>query len=126
MRALIATAAFAAVMFPAKAADVWSATCTNVGSVQYMQTIGGEGFLHLGNPDGSFTSIKLKQSYFDGKVVCGATTAKPGPKEIGGICADNDAQKIRLIYGLQITSHIKPGAVASYCDAQVTIIKNGG
>ena len=125
MRSVVVFAVLAISPLPAYAGDVWSATCTDVGSVQYMQTIGGDGFLHLGNPDGSFSTIKLKQSYFDGKVVCGNTASKPEPKQIAGICADNEAQKIRLIYGVQI-NHVKPNAVASYCNAQVSIIKDGG
>ena len=123
MRGLIfgATLAAAVAGAPAQAAAVWSAACYGQNSVQYLQTIGGDGYLHWDNGSGSYTTIKLKQVYFDGKVVCGATTTKPGSKDIGGICADNENQKIRLQYGVQIANGIKPQQVAAYCDAQVTV-----
>lgn len=104
---------------PAEAGAVWSASCTGM-DVQYLQTIGGDGFLHLGNPDGSYTTIKLKQSYFNGKVVCG-TSGKAGPNQIAAVCADNQAQVIRLVYGSQVAKGIKPENTATYCEAQVTV-----
>ncbi|GAA0531286.1 hypothetical protein FHS83_002658 [Rhizomicrobium palustre] len=119
MRVLISALLLAAAPASA-AAPVWISSCTGQMSVQYIQTIGADGFLHFGNGNGTFTSYKLKQVYYDGKIVCGGTTTKPGPKEIGGICADKEGQKIRIIYGVQIAAGIKPERVATYCDAQVT------
>jgi len=118
---LLPSLLLAAAPIPAAAAPVWIASCTGALRVQYVQTIGAEGYLHLGNSDGSFTTVKLRQVYFDGKIVCGGTSAKPGPKEIGGICADNGEQKIRIEYGEQIKSGVRPGDVATYCDAQVSV-----
>lgn len=109
---------------PAQAEEVWSAACYGQNNFQYIQTIGGPGYIHFPKSDGSFTTVKLMQVYYSGKVVCGATVSKPGPKEIGGICADNLNQKIRIEYGEQINRRIQPVDVATYCDAQVTVTKS--
>ena len=124
MRGFLFLAAVTMAALPAQAEDVWSAACYGQNNFQYIQTIGGAGYVHFPNGDGSFSSVKLKQVYYNGNVVCGATVTKPGPKDIGGICADNQNQKVRIEYGVQISHGVRPADVATYCDAQVTVTKS--
>lgn len=121
MRAFLFVTALAAVSLPAAQAAVWTAACTGQNQTQYVQTVGGEGFLHLAQSDGAFTSIKLKQSYFDGKTICGSTAAKAGPNQIAAICADNDGQTIRIVYGSQEAKGVRPENAPVYCQAVVNV-----
>lgn len=106
---------------PAAQAAVWTAACTGQNQTQYVQTIGGDGYLHFAQSNGAFTSIKLKQSYYNGKTVCGTTGGKAGANEVGAVCADNDKQAIRLVYGSQMSKGLRPEKAPVYCQAVVNI-----
>ena len=121
MRALACATLLLAASIPAAEAAVWTAACTGQNQTQYVQTVGGDGFLHLGQSNGAFASIKLKQSYHDSKMICGSTTTKAGPNEVGAICADNDSQVIRIEYGSQIAKGLRPEKAPVYCQAVVNI-----
>ncbi len=121
MRGISYAAILAVFLAPAANAAVWSAACYGQNNVQYLQTIGGEGYLHYGKGDGTYTSVKLKQSYFDGKVVCGSTTAKAKDNEVGAVCADNQGQSIRLVYGSQLAKGVRPEKAPVYCQASVSV-----
>jgi len=118
MRGLLALAAFVALTSGAEAA-LWTAACNDEKQLQYQQIIGQEGYLHQGS-NGSYETIKLKQSYFDGKIVCGSVAAKAGPNEVAAICADNAGQLIRVLTGAQLAKGMRPEKAPVYCRATVS------
>ncbi len=122
MRASVLAIILAAASLPAAQAGVWTAACTGQKQIQYVQTVGGDGYLHIGQSDGTFTSIKLKQNYFDGKIICGSTTTKAAPNQVEAICADNANQTIRLVYGSQYRKGVRPENVPAYCHAVVNVV----
>jgi hypothetical protein len=120
MRGLSIAVVAAAALAPAAQAGLWTASCTDRDGVQYVQTIGGDGYLHYGRGDGTFTTVKLKQSFYDGKVVCGSVPAKPAPGEIAAICADEEKQTIRVETGAYLAKGVEPEAAPVYCPAVVS------
>jgi hypothetical protein len=121
MRVFICATLLAAASVPAAQAAMWTAACTGQNQIQYVQTVNGDGYLHLGQGNGTFTSIKLKQSYHDDKMICGSTATKAAPNEVGAICADNDKQVIRIEYGSQLAKGLRPEKAPVYCQAVVNI-----
>ncbi len=121
MRAFISVMILVAVSAPAAQAAVWTAECSGQKEIQYQQVLNGNGYLHLGQGDGSFTTVKLKQTYYDGKMVCGGTGSKASANQIGAVCADNTDQTIRVEYGSQLAKGVRPEKAPVYCQAQVSI-----
>jgi hypothetical protein len=106
---------------------VWSAACFSPERLQYQQTINGPGYVHAGTSTSggqtAFDTVRLKQSYFDGNMVCGRIVVKTGPKELGAVCADNKNQNIRIETGAQVAQGISPEQAPVYCKASVTILQ---
>jgi hypothetical protein len=121
MRAFIGAMILTAASVPAAEATVWTAACSGQNEIQYQQVLNGDGYLHLGQSDGTFTTVKLKQTYYDGKMVCGGTGSKAQANQIGAICADNANQTIRVEYGSQLAKGVRPEKAPVYCQAQVSI-----
>ncbi len=121
MRAFLFAMVLAVAAAPAAEAGLWTAACTGQQQIQYVQTVGGDGYLHFAQGDGSYTSIKLKQSYYDGKMVCGTTGGKAAPNEVSAVCADNESQTIRIVYGSQTAKGVRPEKAPVYCQAVVNI-----
>ena len=108
--------------FAANDAPFWTAICRGGTDANYSQTIGGTGVFNTGNPDGTYVTWPLKQSFYDGNIVCGAADAKlpPGVPPPTQVCADNAKQ----IVFLKVSDPKKPKAplqVRNYCDAMVRI-----
>ncbi len=121
MRRLLCVMLVMAASVPAAQAGVWTAACSGQNEIQYQQTVNGDGYLHLGQGDGTFTTLKLKQTYYDGKMICGGTGGKAQANQIGAICADNANQTIRVEYGSQLAKGVRPEKAPVYCEAQVSI-----
>lgn len=119
MRAMLGLA-FVMAVSPATAAGLWTAACSDEKQVQYQQIVGGEGYLHADRGDGKFETIKLKQSYFDGKTICGKVAVKTAPNEIAAVCADNEHQVIRVATGSDLAKGLVPEKAATYCPAIVS------
>jgi hypothetical protein len=113
---------------PAKAAapaeENWIAVCFGEDA-QYMQTIGGTGYFHVGNGDRTYDTQKLVQSSFDGNVVC----AVPDPKapramsDIALICADRNAKTVSVMYRRDTqTKMVRPSNADPYCRARIDVL----
>lgn len=105
---------------PGAQAALWTAECHG-GALQYQQITGAEGYIHLNQGNGTYETVKLKQTYDDGKIVCGSVAAKAGPNQIAAICADNDKQAIRIVTGAQFAKGLKPEKAPVYCQAIVNV-----
>lgn len=127
MRGLVWAAAAVVISASVAHADVWSAACFAPEQLQYQQTINGPGYVHAGTGSSgdqtAFDTVQLKQSYFDGKMVCGRVAVKTRPKELGAVCADNQNQNIRIENGAQVAKGVRPEQAPVYCQATVTVIK---
>ncbi len=117
MRALLVTALL--VTAPAEA-GLWTAACQDQ-QIQYQQIVGAEGYLHVSHGDGTYTTVKLKQSFLDRKMVCASVPAKVGASEIATVCADSDHQTIRVLKGADLAKGVKPQQAPVFCQAVVNV-----
>lgn len=99
------------------AAPFWTAICRDERDANYTQSIGGAGTLNQGLGDGSYQSVAVKQTLYDGKKVCAAAT---GAASFAQVCADNERQII--YFRLRDQKHPKaPLQDAFYCRALVKV-----
>ena len=120
MRKCMACLAALITAVPAWAGQIWTAACQNGNDAQYVQTINGAGRFSTPNGSGTYTSLAVNQSYYDGKVVCALTGVKNADK-IGEVCADTDRGTITVLSVDQLDKHAKPQDAAVYCKAAITI-----
>jgi hypothetical protein len=120
MRLLIAAAVLA--LSPAAYAADWVAVCYGQDA-QYMQTIGGAGYFHLGLGDGSYSTQKLHQTYYDGNMVCGSADPKApeSAEHVGMVCADITRKAITLMYKDDLSHGKSPKDAPVYCTARVSV-----
>lgn len=118
MRGLLVIAILAATA-PAEA-GLWTAACQDQ-QIQYQQITGAEGYLHVSRGDGTYTTIKLKQSFLDAKMICGSVAAKVGANDIATVCADKDGQTIRVLKGADRAKGVKPDKAPVFCQAVVNV-----
>jgi hypothetical protein len=117
MRALLVTVLL--VTAPAEA-GLWTSACQSQ-QIQYQQITGAEGYLHVARGDGSYTTVKLKQSFLSDTMVCGSVPAKVAADEVAAICADRDDQTIRLLRGADLAKGMKPEKAPVFCPAVVNV-----
>lgn len=99
------------------ATPFWTAICRDARDANYTQNIGGMGTLNQGLGDGSYQSVAVKQTSYDGKTVCAAAQ---GAAAFAQVCADNERQII--YFKLRDQKHPKaPLQDAFYCRALVKI-----
>lgn len=103
----------------AAAAGIWTSACQD-RQVQYQQNVGGDGFLHVSQEGGIYTTVKLKQSYIDKHMICGTVPAKVRPNDIATICADEKGQSIKVILGKELKT-VPPQKAPVYCSAVVNV-----
>jgi hypothetical protein len=120
MRTTFSLMIFAALL-PAAQAGMWVSACQDQ-QVQYQQIIGGEGYLHDAKGDGTYTTVKVKQSFLSAKMVCGAVPAKVADTEAAVVCADSEHQTLRIIRGAQLAKGMKPDKAPVLCQAVVNIV----
>ncbi len=121
MRTLVILAVLAATATVAQAAD-WVAVCYGQDA-QYMQTIGGAGYFHVGNGDGTYDTQKLTQTYYDGNIVCGTADPKAprAANHVGVVCADK-TRKVISALDLDAMAHKNAAKDAPvYCNARVSV-----
>jgi opacity protein-like surface antigen len=121
MRALFLSAAVA-LAAPAAYATDWIAICYGQDA-QYTQTIGGAGYIHVGNGDGTYNTQKLKQTYYDGKIICGSAdpNAPRSADNIAEVCANKTKNTISVMYGSDVAKGLKPENATPYCNARVSV-----
>ena len=108
-----------AALTPAAAADqLWTSACQDQ-QTQYQQIVGGDGYFHVSQEGGVYTTVKLKQSYHDKHMICGTVPAKVRDGDIATVCADDEAQAIRIIKGGELAKGMKPKKAPVYCPAVV-------
>lgn len=107
-----------AAMAPAAEAGLWTSACQDQ-QIQYQQITGADGYVHVAHGDGTYTTVKLKQSFLDKKMVCGTVPAKVAPDEIATVCADSDNQTIRVLKGADVAKGVKPDKAPVFCQAVV-------
>lgn len=73
------------------AAPFWTAICRGDKDASYTQTVGGDGVFNQAIGDGTYQSWPLKQTFYNGKIVCGAVAS---PDRLAQVCADNENQTI--------------------------------
>ena len=120
MRMLVLAAALAVLMPSAANAQTWLAQCRGDKELQYNQKIGGDGTLSVPVGDGTYQSLPLKQTFYDGKMVCGATDPKAAAaNSIAQVCADKAHQNIRLKYREANAKGARGEKDVVYCDALI-------
>ena len=77
----------------------WIAACYDGRTLQYSQTLGGNGFLYLDIGDGDYQRIALVQSSYDGKTICSVDDVRtPGVTHLLKVCADAENNTITVSY----------------------------
>jgi hypothetical protein len=118
MRGLLVTLLLAAV--PAQAAGLWTSACQD-RQIQYQQIVGGDGFIHADNGNGTYTTVKLKQSFSSVKMICGTVPGKVADDETATVCADREHQTIRVLRGGDLKKGLKPDKSRELCQAVVNV-----
>jgi hypothetical protein len=125
MRGLVLVAALAGISSAAQAAEQnWISVCFGEDA-QYMQTIGGQGFFHVGNGDRTYDTQKLVQSFYDGNMVCAIPDEKAprASSAIAEICADKTAKTISILYLRDTnTKRVIPKNATLYCKARIDVL----
>ena len=123
MRAFLLAAGLAALTGSANAAD-WIAVCFGQDS-QYTQTIGGAGYFHVANNNGTYDTQKLVQSFYDGNIVCGTVDPK-APKalsEVAEVCADRNKRTVSVMtLADDVGKRITPQNARVYCTARIDVL----
>jgi hypothetical protein len=117
MRGLLATLLLVTV--PAEAA-LWTSACQD-RQIQYQQITGGNGFIHADNGNGTYTTVKLKQSFASAKMICGTVPGKVADDETATVCADREHQTIRVLRGADLKKGVKPDKSRELCQAVVNV-----
>ena len=121
MRKLILLAALAASTAAAANAASWVAVCKEGKGVQYIQTVGGLGFLYLKTDKEFYQTARLSQVSFDGDTLCGAVHETTATEPVTQLCINKARQEISLKYA---DPTVKNGAVEEvgvFCPATVTV-----
>ena len=120
MRIFALAAALSVLMPSAANAQAWVAQCRGDKDLQYNQTIGGAGALDLPVGDGTYQTLPLRQTFYDGKMVCGATDPKAAAaNSIAQVCADKAHQNIHLKYRELNATGAPSEKDVVYCDALI-------
>jgi len=122
MRLVILAAACAAFATGASAED-WIAVCYGQDS-QFTQTVGGAGFFHVANGNGTYDTQKLVQSYYNHNVVCGVVDPKAplAMSQVAEVCADKVKKTISLMtIADDVGKKITPQNARVYCQARVNV-----
>lgn len=99
------------------AAPFWTAICRGDKDANYTQTVGADGVFNQGQGDGTYQTLPVRQSFYTGKIVCGAAQ---GAAQFAQVCADNERQ---IIY-FRLRDSKKPKAPLRdvfYCKALVKV-----
>ena len=120
MRMLLIAAALAVAGQRAQAQQTWISACQGGNNAQYTQIIDGKGSFNLPNGDGTFTTIPVQQSFYDGAIVCGATGSQ-NESQIAQVCADTDRNVISVLSPVQAAKRLPPQNATIYCNANVNI-----
>ncbi|GAA0531278.1 hypothetical protein FHS83_002657 [Rhizomicrobium palustre] len=131
---MIAAALFACAMpalaaKPAKPAAVdMSKAKTLIGicfgqDAQYTQTLGGAGFIHIGNGDRTYQTQKLVQNFNDGKTICGAADPKApvSSNDIVEVCATLETKTISVLYRSD-NKPVTPKNASPICTARIDLL----
>lgn len=92
---------------------------------QYTQTIGGRGFFHVSNQNGTYDTQKLVQSYWDGNMVCAVPDEKSprANSDIALICANMKDKMVSVLYRRDTTTKmVRPSNALPYCKARIDLL----
>ena len=100
MRRIILIAAIIALAPAAANAQTWIAACNDGVDLQYTQTVGGKGILHMSKGDGTYQGTALVQNSYNGTIICsvGDDRTPPNGEHALKICADRSTGFITLKY----------------------------
>ena len=104
-------------------AQDWIAVCYGKDS-QYTQTIGGPGYFHVANNNGTYDTQKLVQSFYDGNIVCGTadSRAPTAMSEVAEVCVDKVKKTISVMTRADDAGKkITPQNAREYCTARVSV-----
>jgi hypothetical protein len=123
MRKLILFTALAAVTAVAANATTWVATCNDGKNVQYVQTLGGAGYLYLKTAKDYFQIAQLKQTSAADTVVCGAVIGNVvgNAAPLTQVCMNKSRQIITLKYRNPATAAGEGQDAGEFCAAAVTL-----
>ena len=122
MRRLVFAAAVAALLPSAAKAETWVAQCTGGKDLQYNQTIGGTGFLHMQMGDGTYQTFRLTQTLYSKIAVCGAVDADAAlASNIAQVCANKSRESIDLKYRDAKAVGAPSLTVVEFCKATINV-----
>ncbi len=115
MKKIMLLAALLASTAVAANATTWVATCNDGKALQYVQTLGGAGYLYLKTAKDYIQVASLSQSFANETIVCGAVKGNvaTGIAPLSQICMNKSRQVISLKYQAQ--------DAGEFCAAAVTI-----
>jgi len=121
MRAVFLMAGLVAFAAAAQAED-WIAVCYGQDA-QYTQTVGGTGYFHIPNANGTYDTQKLVQSFYDGNTLCGTADSR-APRalsEVAEVCADKVKKTISVMKLNETGKHVTPQNAHVLCTARVGV-----
>ena len=122
MRRVVFAAALAALIPSTARAETWVAQCTGGKDLQYNQTIGGAGFLHMQMGDGTYQTYRLTQTLHDSIAVCGAVDADAAlASNIAQVCANKSRESIDLKYRDAKAVGAPSLTVVEFCKATINV-----
>lgn len=123
MRKLALLAALMASTAVAANAATWVATCNDGKNLQYVQTIGGPGYLYLKTAKDYFQTAQLKQTSATDLIVCGAVIGNvaSGVTPVAQICMNKSHQVITIKYRNPAAASGDAQDAGEFCAAAVTL-----
>ena len=119
MRKAILIAALAASTATAANATTWVATCNDGKNLQYVQTVGGAGYLYLKTAKDYFQTARLSQTSAGDSVVCGAV--RDNSAAVTEVCINKSRQTISLKYRNPGAPNAEAQDAGEFCAAAVTL-----
>jgi len=123
MRKIILIAAMAVLAPTAANAQTWIAACNDGMDLQYTQTVGGKGILHMSKGDGTYQGIALVQNSYNGTIICSVgddRTPQNGEHALK-VCADRSSGFITLKYKDTTGTGQSISDAQPYCRAIVSL-----
>ena len=121
MRYLLLAAGLAA-MTAAAQGETWIAVCLDQ-DVQFIQTIDEPGFFHVANPNGTYDTQKLVQTFHNDDMVCAVADPKAPQalSEVAEVCMSKSKKTISAILKSETGVALTPQNAKAFCKARISV-----